>query len=205
MGIVLHFPNRQNKDHRNCNLEDHPELPCGCGSKENLELENQHLLTKSFITSSEIESLLMDMNKSNHVDSKLVELESLVVFTPEIRSSHAVSGKDANSWGIQWGDVFLKIGDEYPFIFTMYTRRYVRKYFLLYGEMIARSPKDIILDRPFLTPRDTIRATIKWVNCYYPRLKGLPISLEKEEVVQELICDPGEEVIISDSTEFFFV
>ena len=187
MGIIIPFPGRRNPSCRVDTPADYQKSP-----------------SKSYITSAEIESYLSARNKPRILDPGLLELEILVVFSPEIGTG-SKSGHAQGSSCAQWGDVFLKIGDEYPFIFTLYTKKYVKNYFHLYGEIILPSPKDILLNRHVLAPQDLVQSTIKWVNSYYPALKGLPIHLESEEVIKELVCDPGNEVIIPDSTELLFL
>ena len=94
------------------------------------------------------------------------------------------------------GDGFIKIGDEYPFLFTVYTAAYAKEQCRFYGEEIKPSSRDIILKRKHLTPEDILRAVIKWVNLYFPDLRGKPVFLEKLSVLQTLVCDPGVEVTL---------
>ena len=128
---------------------------------------------------------------------ELGTLEELVVFSPEIqgkKTEEETSNGDGDAPKL-WGDVFLRIGEEYPFLFTAYTADYVREQNLLYGEEIKPSPKDVILKRPHLSPEDILRAMIKWVNLYCPTLKGRAISLEDDATLESLICDPGVEIV----------
>jgi len=213
MGIVIPFRNRQETPAADSYLADSQEPSRGSTDRKHhaanldtIDRGHEHLCTRPFATRSEIESLLLDINKPCTLDcSGLINLEDLVVFSPEIGPPVSTSSETAGRSGIQWGDVFLKIGDEYPFIFTLYTRCYARRHFLLHGEMIAPSSKDILLERPMLLPHHLVQAVIKWVNCYYPHLRGLPICLESEEVIRELVCDPGEEIVVPDSTELYFL
>jgi len=129
----------------------------------------------------------------------LSSLEEIVVFSPEIQQNRQ-SGFSEPSAGREgavpasWGDVFVRLGEEYPFLFTLYTRSYARSQRLRYGEQISPSSRDILLDRRQLDCRDIVRAVIKWVNRYCPALKGRPISLESDSVLQTLVCDPMVEI-----------
>ena len=40
-----------------------------------------------------------------------------------------------------------------------------------------------------LTNPDVLRATIKWVNKYYPVMKGIPLRLEDPAIVRQMIAD----------------
>ncbi|MEW6443989.1 MAG: hypothetical protein AB1640_23845 [bacterium] len=125
------------------------------------------------------------------------KLDELVLFSPEIQRISSGARRRFSS-ECQWGDVFVKVEDRYPFAFTIYTVVYVRERSQFYGESIVPSSKDVLLRRARLTPQDIVRAAIKWVNLYFPGLHGKPILLEKEEVLRDLICDPGVEVIVYD-------
>jgi len=116
----------------------------------------------------------------------LSELEQIIIFSPEIQQEGFVKLPTSGEKQAprQWGDVFLKAGDEYPFLFTVYTANYAKTQFQYYGERILPSLKDVILNKEHLDPKDIIRAVIKWVNIYCPTLLGKPISLEKDSILQ---------------------
>jgi len=132
----------------------------------------------------------------------LSELEQIIIFSPEIQQEGFVKLPTSGEKQAprQWGDVFLKAGDEYPFLFTVYTANYAKTQFQYYGERILPSLKDVILNKEHLDPKDIIRAVIKWVNIYCPALLGKPISLEKDSILQTLICDPGAEILCPESS-----
>ncbi len=138
-------------------------------------------------------------------ETRIPELDALheiVVFSPEIQQDKLVesSSNDQSEGEKSWGDVFVRIGDEYSFLFTLYTADYVRQQKMLYGEGINSSPRDVILKRPDLSPSDILRGLIKWVNLYRPNLMGRPIFLEESSILQSLICDPGVEVVWCEPT-----
>jgi len=119
----------------------------------------------------------------------------LLFFSPEIQKdelSNPTSGDTGEP--ILWGDVFVKTGEEYPFLFTLYTKQYAQDQLLCYGEKIEVSAKDVVLNRKDLSRADIIRAVIKWTNLYCPFLMGKPIALEEHSVLQGLACDPFVEV-----------
>jgi len=152
---------------------------------------------------SDIEAALEEARRPFDIQERLESLDSLVVFSPEIALPPPAPRRAHDSARVEWGDVFLRTGDEYPFIFTLYTRRFVSSFYLQRGERICPSPHDIILDRPGLGPPDILRAMIKWVDRYHPDLRGLPIELERREVVEGLVCDPGEEIVVLDHPGLF--
>lgn len=129
-------------------------------------------------------------------------LAELVVFSPEIQKDGFETPEDSGgmSGAVRWGDVFLQSGDVYPFLFTVYTEEYVRHQLVTYGEKIVPSPKDVILRREQLSPPDIIRAVIKWANLYCPQQRGKPVRLESNAVLKELICDPGIEVVVAETS-----
>ncbi len=132
-------------------------------------------------------------------DGKLLEIDfssltELVVFSPEIQLN-GVNESEAPG-AVRWGDVFVKHGDEYLFLFTMYTRDYVRQQWISRGEKILPSPKDVILRKGHLSAPDIIRAVIKWANLYGPHCLGRRVRLESETVLRDLICEPGIEVMV---------
>ena len=100
----------------------------------------------------------------------------------------------------EWGDVFIKVGDEYSFLFTMYTAAYVKQQLVCHGEIIRPSSNDVILNRRLLQPHDIVRAVIKWANLYCRSLAGKPIFLENSSVLRTLVCDPGIEINIPSTT-----
>lgn len=128
----------------------------------------------------------------------LDNLEEVVVFSPEIQLQGSKSpeaeeeGPDAVA--ASWGDVFVRTGEEYPFLFTVYTKSYARNQWRRYGERISPSSRDVLLDRKQLDRRDIIRAVIKWINLYCPVLKGKPIRLENDSTLQTLVRDPLVEI-----------
>lgn len=129
-------------------------------------------------------------------------LEKLVVFSPEIQQE-GFAKSDSEKGGLRpsrWGDVFIRSGDEYPFLFTVYTADYVKEQFRQYGERIKPSSRDVILNSRRLGQEDIIRAVIKWVNLHCPSLKGNPIFLEDDAILQTLICDPGIEITLPELT-----
>ena len=133
--------------------------------------------------------------------ANLSHLEEIVVFSPEIQRQELAgpSEEEGKTATASWGDVFVKMGEEYPFLFTVYTKSYSRSQRLRYGEQIAPSSRDILLDKKQLDRLDILRAVIKWVNLYFPSLKGRPISLESDSVLQTLVCDPLVEIRCPDS------
>jgi len=128
-------------------------------------------------------------------------LAELVLFSPEIQWE-AFRTRPPGTYALpkerHWGDVFVKTKDLYPFAFTVYTHSYVVERQRFFGESIVPSPEDIVLHRKSLAPMDILRAALKWVNLYYPSLLGKPVSLEKQEILDGLTCDPGAEVLVTD-------
>ena len=133
-------------------------------------------------------------------ESDLASLTELVVFSPEIQKDEFKGSEPGESWPreVRWGDVFFRSGDVYPFLFTVYTEDYVKHQLVSYGEMIRPSPKDIILGRKQLSPPDIIRAVLKWVNLYSPEQRGIPVRLESGAVLEDLVCEPGIEVVVAE-------
>lgn len=134
------------------------------------------------------------------VEIDFASLTELVVFSPEIQKpSLEGSESDPNPRGpVRWGDVFVKCGDVYPFLLTVYTEEYVSHQLARQGEKITPSPKDIVLSREELSPADIIRAVIKWANLYSPQQRGKGVRLESDAVLRDLICDPGIEVVVAE-------
>ena len=135
------------------------------------------------------------------LDPKEQDLESLtelVVFSPEIQRNEfeTLEPDESKPREVRWGDVFFRFGDVYPFLFTVYTEDYVKHQLVSYGEKIKPSPKDIILRRKQLSPPDIIRTVLKWVNLYAPEQGGIPVRLESESVLKNLVCEPGIEVVV---------
>lgn len=143
---------------------------------------------------------LREDDDAETIESDLAALTELVVFSLEVQKDGFQKSKpeESPSDAVRWGDVFIKSGDVYPFLFTLYTEDYVKHQLASYGEIIAPSPKDIILRKQRLSPADIIRAVIKWVNLYSPQQSGKRIRLESNEVLQDLVCDPGIEVVVAD-------
>jgi len=144
-----------------------------------------------------------DLREGDDVEALEIEFEALselVVFSPEIQKEDLKESErtEGPAGAVRWGDVFLKAGDVYPFLFTVYTEDYVRHQLVSYGEKIAPSPKDVILRKEQLSPPDIIRAVIKWANLYSPLQRGKQVRLESNAVLQDLICDPGIEVVVAD-------
>jgi hypothetical protein len=144
-----------------------------------------------------------DLREGEDAESLEIEfgsLSELVVFSPEIQKDDFKASEPAegSSGAVRWGDVFLKSGDVYPFLFTIYTEDYVRHQLVSHGEKIEPSPKDVILRKEQLSPPDIIRAVIKWANLYSPQQRGKRVRLESNAVLQDLICDPGMEVVVAD-------
>ena len=130
----------------------------------------------------------------------IAALQELVVFSPEVQRdefSGAVMQEPPRP--VCWGDVFVKTGNEYPFLFTVYTREYVRDQLLCFGETIDPSPRDVILNRKQLLRADIVRAVIKWMNKHCEEAVGKPILLEDSEVLKTLVCEAPEEVHCPDS------
>ena len=121
-------------------------------------------------------------------EADLALVTELVVFSPEVQQCErqATETETGGPRVVQWGDVFFKSGDEYPFLFTVYTEGYVKHQLRVQGEKIMPSPRDII------------RAVLKWVNLYAPEHRGKPVRLESDEVVRDLVCEPGIEVLVSE-------
>ena len=143
---------------------------------------------------------LREGDDAEALEIEFASLSELVVFSPEIQKDDfkASEPTEGLSGAVRWGDVFLKSGDVYPFLFTVYTEDYVRHQLVSYGEKIVPSPKDVILGKEQLSPPDIIRAVIKWANLYSPRQRGKRVRLESGAVLQDLICDPGIEVVVAD-------
>ena len=143
---------------------------------------------------------LREEDDAETIESDLASLTELVVFSPEVQREgfRKLKPEEIPSDAVRWGDVFIKCGDVYPFLFTLYTEDYVKHQLASYGEKIVPSPKDIILRGHELSPADIIRAVIKWVNLYCPQQSGRPIRLESDAVLQDLVCDPGIEVVVAD-------
>ncbi len=136
----------------------------------------------------------------DHSEVDFGALDELVVFSPEIQREGFKVQEPAGGTpcAVRWGDVFVKSGDVYPFLFTVYTEDYVSHQLVSYGERILPSPKDIILRREQLSPQDILRAVIKWANLYCPRQRGKPVRLESDAVLRDLVCDPGIEVVVAE-------
>jgi hypothetical protein len=143
---------------------------------------------------------LREGEEAESLEIEFASLSELVVFSPEIQKDDLNASEPAEglSGTVRWGDVFLKSGDVYPFLFTIYTADYVRHQLVSYGEKIEPSPKDVILRKKQLSPADIIRAVIKWANLYSPQQCGKQVRLESNAVLQDLICDPGIEVVVAD-------
>jgi hypothetical protein len=143
---------------------------------------------------------LREGDDAEALEIEFASLSELVVFSPEIQKLDFKASEPTEGLpgAARWGDVFLKSGDVYPFLFTVYTEDYVRHQLVSYGEKIVPSPKDVILRKEQLSPPDIIRAVIKWANLYSPRQRGKRVRLESDAVLQDLICDPGIEVVVAD-------
>jgi hypothetical protein len=143
---------------------------------------------------------LRDAGETDAFEIDFGSLTELVVFSPEIQKEgfQTAAAEEGMPGAVRWGDVFLKSGDVYPFLFTVYTEDYVSHQLVSYGEKILPSPKDIILRREHLSPPDIIRAVIKWANIYSPQQRGKRVRLESDAVLQDLICDPGIEVVVAE-------
>jgi hypothetical protein len=147
---------------------------------------------------------MRDMEEDARQDMLCVT--ELIVFSPEIQFSRIQAEEPHRSEPryVQWGDVFFKSADVYPFLFTVYTEGYVQRQLLSHGETIKPTPRDIILGkralsgRRHLSPPDIIRAVLKWINLYAPQQSGKPVRLESEGVLQDLICEPGLEVVVAE-------
>ena len=135
-------------------------------------------------------------------EQDLSSLTELIVFSPEIQRDefNPAEPDESRPREVRWGDVFFRSGDVYPFLFTVYTEDYVKQQFLSYGEKIKPSPKDIILGKKQLSPPDIIRAALKWVNLYSPEQRGIVVRLESGEVLKNLVCEPGIEVVVAESS-----
>lgn len=135
--------------------------------------------------------------------AKFTRLRQLVFFSPEIQASALSTSQpspgQADDPPPRWGDVFLRVDDRYLFAFTAYASSYVQQCRSLLGETIHPSEEDVVLKGRHLTAGDILRAAMKWVNLYHPSLKGKPLSLEKEEVLQELMCVPETEILVATS------
>jgi hypothetical protein len=166
--------------------------------KELLEIIDEHALrTKCNYT---ISNDNLDQLQEN-CPPDLNQLIEILVFSPEIQQEGFAGSPSASEEVrlVDWGDVFVKIGEEYPFLFTVYTGSYVRNQFIHHGEKITPSSRDIVLKRKHLQREDIIRAVIKWANLYCPALMGKPISLESDSILQTLVCDPFVEIQCPDS------
>jgi hypothetical protein len=143
---------------------------------------------------------LREDEEAEAAETDFASLTELVVFSPEVQKDDFQKSKpdEGLAGAVRWGDVFLKCGDVYPFLFTVYTEDYVKHQLVSYGEKIMPSPKDIILQKQQLSPADIIRAVIKWVNLHSPQQRGKRIRLESNDVLQDLVCDPGIEVVVAE-------
>jgi hypothetical protein len=143
---------------------------------------------------------LREGDDAEALEIEFASLSELVVFSPEIQKDDLKTSEPTEGLpgAVRWGDVFLKSGDVYPFLFTVYTEDYVRHQLVSYGEKIMPSPKDVILRKEELSPPDIIRAVIKWANLYSPGQRGKRVRLENGAVLQNLICDPGIEVVVAE-------
>jgi len=90
-----------------------------------------------------------------------------------------------------WGDVFglTDPPDTYRYLFTLYSKSYEEDCRRSRAEIIAPSSEDIILHTPSLTSTDVVRGVLKWINKYYPALKGIIVRLEDPVSVQEMISN----------------
>jgi len=133
-------------------------------------------------------------------EKDLESLTELVVFSPEIQRDELETSEpdESRPREVRWGDVFFRFGDVYPFLFTVYTEDYVKHQLVSYGEKIKPSPTDIILGKKQLSPPDIIRAVLKWVNLYSPDQRGIPVRLESDGVLKNLVCEPGIEVVVAE-------
>jgi hypothetical protein len=139
-----------------------------------------------------------DEEDTESAETDFASLAELVVFSPEIQREDGRTSEpgETSPLDVRWGDVFFKCGDVYPFLFTVYTEEYVKHQLVSCGEVIKPSPRDIILGKKHLSPPDIIRAVLKWVNLYFPHERGKPVRLESPAVLQDLICDPGIEIVV---------
>jgi len=141
-----------------------------------------------------------DLDRYEDRVARFSGLEELVLFSPEIQVGvprSAPAGTPTLRVEPHWGDVFIKVDERYRFAFTVYTGSYVSECRRRFGEKIVPSAQDVVLNRKFLVPRDILRAALKWINLYCPFLCGTPLSLEREEVLENLTCDPGVEVFVA--------
>lgn len=214
MARIIPFPDRRLRRVETSTQDTPPALPVveeprflsrldlTVGGNAEIERELRKLVSECFAPSCEdsveCEDLPTAMDESflKHLEA----LPELVVFSPEIQQDEfgdPTTSEDAGR-SAEWGDVFLKVGEEYPFLFTTYTAAYVQKQLACHGERIRGSARDVILGRKQLTPGDIVRAVLKWVNLHCPALRGKPVHLEEPAVLRELVCDPGIEVVVPD-------
>ncbi len=170
--------------------------------KELLALINKYVIS-DFGSDYFLETIIPSLKEKNkEIENDFEGLKELIVFSPEIQRNDLknLSSNKETDPSSKWGDVFLKSGTEYLFIFTVYTNTYVKEQFDHYRERIKPSCKDIILNSSYLTRSEIIRAVIKWAHLYCTVLKGKPIYLEKSSVLRDLICEPGIEVVLAKSS-----
>lgn len=180
-------------------------LPCGLGKKSGKLEQMIKEIAELYEDPSAVECAhcrfdLKEDESEQSLEIDFASLDELVVFSPEIQKDGFKLPEPAGGLPgtVRWGDVFVKSGDVYPFLFTVYTEDYVNHQLVSYGEKILPSPKDIILRREQLSPQDIIRAVIKWANLYSPQHRGKPVRLENDTVLKDLVCEPGIEVVVAE-------
>ncbi|MEW6441958.1 MAG: hypothetical protein AB1640_13565 [bacterium] len=104
---------------------------------------------------------------------------------------------DNGSRAVPWGDVFALTDppDTYRYIFTVYTRSYVRYCARCRGEKIRESDENIILAVPALTNCDVLAAARRWIDLYQPGLQGVTVRLEDPDTVLEMVSRSIDEGI----------
>ena len=201
--LDLHIVTNRSKPH-SVNVVEYSqdiEIENKCPEINDIEEELSKFVDKQTLTShcsynySENERDRAENEDQEECLPSLKEIEEIIVFSPEIQKNEIEDSPDNKpAEPVLWGDVFIKTGDEYPFLFTVYTKMYARDQLLYYGEMIEPSSKDIILNRDQLFSEDIIRAIIKWTNQHSQFLMGKPISLEEHSILKTLVCEPLVEV-----------
>ncbi len=214
MGKIIPFRNRtEQRGYQEISSESFHEEKClsqGFVLKENYTESEKELLAliNKYVISDpcseySFESIISSLKHNNKkMETDFEDLEELIIFSPEVQQND-FKQESSNQESVppsKWGDVFLKRGSEYIFIFTLYTSSYVKEQFDRYRERIKPSCKDIILNSNHLSPPEIIRAAIKWVHLYFPALMGKPIFIEDSSVLQDLVCEPGVEVVLAKSS-----
>jgi len=180
MADVIRFPNK----HIEQNPSSRQEKKIILTPSMEMDME----LDRALAEFKESEGLREDMlyGSSSHAFSNALRLlrlkpEELPVFCNTILEGIQESAP--------WGDVFglTDPPDTYRYLFTLYSKSYLDECRRSRGDTIAPSSENIILSSPCLGCADVVRGVIKWINRYYPGLKGVAVRLEDPIMAQEMI------------------